>query len=156
MANLSLSTQIPQIGDSSQQLLARIAAAAADQNQQLANVQFLPSAARTTTQVLYNLLVPQGVIGIAFRLNVTAVPGGVDTLQISIQDASSFALLAYGSSSGSVITHLLLCKTGSCLNYPPFPPNIVLNSGLSERINLVVTHSGASSFTYSANYTFLK
>lgn len=156
MANLALSTQIPQIGDSSQQLLARMSAALADQNQQIASVSWLPNAARTTNQTL-TVDVPAGVKGLVLRLFVNAVPG-VDTVNLQVSDAFSGGGTGFAIASTTASTvaapQLLVMKTGVVYSVPSYSTS--LNVGLTNRITLQVVHSGAGSFTYSATYTWLK
>jgi hypothetical protein len=151
--NQALSTQIPQIGDSSQQLLARMAAALADQNQQIARVNWLASASRSTDQFL-ELVVPPGVIGVALRCLVTANPGTATTLQLLIQDVDTYDWIGPGVANASNTNHLILLKTGGMYLFPG--GTFVAAPGLSERIRLCVVQSGAGSFTYSASYTWLK
>lgn len=154
--NQALSTQIPQIGDSSQQLLARMAAAAADQNQQISTVSWLASAARTTSQNV-TVDVPQGVKGIVVRLFVTAVPG-VDTVSLQISDGFSgggtgFAIAATTPSTVAA-PQLLVLRPGAVYAVPLYTTSNTV--GLTNRIAIQVVHSGVGSFTYSATYTWLK
>lgn len=154
--NQALSTQIPQIGDSTQQLLARMAAAAADQNQQIAPITWLASAARTTTQTL-TVDVPQGVKGVVVRLFVTSVPG-IDTLNLGVSDGftggGTGLSIATTSASAAASPQMLVLKTGTSYGVPSYTTS--QSVGLTNRISFVVYHSGAGSFTYSATYTWLK
>ena len=152
MANLALSTQIPQIGDSSQQLLARMAAAAADQVQQISSLTWLASGTRSTSQSLI-LTVPPGVVGIKVFANLTAVPG-VSTLTLLCNDADSDTNLSGTASSAAVGPMILISSRGVCYTYPTSSSGI--NIGLSDRIVLYVAQSGAGSFTYSVKYIWLK
>lgn len=151
--NQALSTQIPQIGDSSQQLLARMAAALADENQQIARVNWLPSASRSTDQFL-ELVVPPGVVGIAFRTLVTANPGTASTLQLIVQDVDTYDWIGPGNANNSNTNHLILLKSGGMYLFPG--SSFSASPGLSEKIRLCIVQSGAGSFTYSASYTWLK
>lgn len=153
--NQALSTQIPQIGDSSQQLLARMAAAAANQVQPIARVNWLASAARSTDQSL-TVDVPAGVVGIVLRVLVTAVPG-VSTLQAVVLDQSSGLYLSRSTASAAALNHLIILKRGAQYYYPGGGVAAeLIASGLTEQITLYIVQSGAGSFTYSANYCFLK
>lgn len=152
--NQALSTQIPQIGDSSQQLLARMAAAAADENQQIAKVTWLPSAARTTYQFI-NLTVPPGVVGVVARLIITAVPG-VDTLQLQVFDNETTHFLAASSPSAALQSHLVNIKTGSYFTASAAAYTTSTSAGLTNTIVIAIAPSGAGSFTYSASYTWMK
>jgi len=154
MANLALSTQIPQIGDSSQQLLARMAAAASDQNQQIAKVTWLSSAARTTYQFI-TLTVPPGVVGVVARMNVTVAPG-VDTLQLQILDADSISFIAATPNTAVTGWHYLNVKTGAAQTSTPSSNVFSTNPGLPDRIVIAIAPSAASSFTYSVTYTWIK
>lgn len=154
--NQALSTQIPQIGDSTQQLLARMAAAAADQNQQIATITWLPSAARTTTQNL-TVDVPPGVKGVVVRLFVTAAPG-VDTVNLQVSDGftgggTGFAIAATTPSTVAA-PQLLVMKTGVVYSVPSYTTS--QSVGLTNRVAIQVVHSGAGSFIYSATYSWLK
>ena len=152
MANLALSTQIPQIGDSSQQLLARMAAAAADQNQPLSQITWLSSAARTTAQTL-NLTPPSGVIGIRVRVAVTSVPG-VDTLRLYVLEQDTFYTLSSTAASAAALNHLILYKRSGQFSFPAGTSTTTV--GLSDKIALHIEPSAGGSFTYSATYCWLK
>lgn len=152
MANLSLSTQIPQIGDSSQQLLARMAAAAADQNQQITTVTWLSSAARTTAQTL-NITPPPGVIGIKVRVAVTSVPG-VDTLRLYVLEQDTFYTLSSTAVSAAAINLLIIYKRSGQFSFPLGTSTTTV--GLPDKIALYIEPSASSSFTYSATYCWLK
>lgn len=151
MANLSLSTQIPQIGDSSQQLLARMASVAADQNQNLANVIWLSSGSRTTPQYL-TLSVPQGVKGIVIRMLVTAVPG-VDQIGLLLSDGISGRAIFLGPQSSAAENHHMLIRDGG--QAAPGPVYAAVPN-LPDQIQLITNPSGVGSFTYSVQYRFLK
>ncbi|NBO56650.1 MAG: hypothetical protein EBU84_19125 [Actinobacteria bacterium] len=153
MANLSLSTQIPQIGDSSQQLLARMAAAAADQNQQLPETTWLSSAARTTSNSI-NVVTPRGAIGILFRVYITAVPG-VQTLTAMIWDGNFFHAMASTAAVDYTTLLMIMLKVGAKFEAPSASPNSI-SAGLTPNLNLYIAHSGANPFTYSATYQWLK
>jgi len=150
--NQALSTQIPQIGDSSQQLLARMAAAAADQNQILSEVIWLPSASRTTNQTLL-IQAPSGATGLLFLMQVTVVPG-VDTVRLRIYDGTFNYRIAESSVSALAINHLIVLKTGVKFECPPNTD--VISAGIQPSMNLWVQHSGAGAFTYSVKYQWLK
>lgn len=157
MANLALSTQIPQIGDSSQQLLARMAAAAADQNQNPSTVTALASAARTTSQYI-TISLPQGARALFIKLNVTAVPG-VDTLNLLVGDGTVFSTLQIGRTGASAIAgpHLIIVRENAAsFANPGYVNTTITTGGLCPSILIAVEHSGAGSFTYSLTYQFLK
>lgn len=151
MANLSLSTQMPQIGDSSQQLLARMATAQANAIQARTPVTWLPNATYTTSQALF-LTVPSGVKGIVMRLIQTAVPG-VDTVNQAIVDGITGRGIAAAAASATLENHLLILKNGVS-NYVPSGV-IGVNAGLTEQVQIRINHSGAGSFTYRAEYCWL-
>lgn len=153
MANLALSTQIPQIGDSSQQLLARMAAAAADQNQPISEINWLASAARTTTQSL-NLTIPNGVVGIKFYVQISSVPG-IDGLYLVINDQDTGVTI--GSTNVVTTTSVslaLFIKTGCVLSSPVSSSGVSI--GLTNKITILIVATGAGSFVYSAKYVWLK
>lgn len=149
--NQALSTQIPQIGDSSQQLLARMATAQANAIQARTPVTWLPNATYTTSQFLF-LTVPSGVKGIVMRLIQTAVPG-VDTVEQKIIDAITGRGFAFGNTSATLENHLLIVKNGVMTSIPPGTSSV--NAGLTDQIQIRINHSGAGSFTYRAEYCWL-
>lgn len=154
--NQALSTQIPQIGDSSQQLLARMAAAAADQNQSSASVVWLVSAARTTTQNLNNLVPPNGAKGLIFRIVVSAVPG-VDTIQAKIYDSTNGRTVAQSTAGAGIGQHFVAVSWFGSSNVSP-AVGFSAVSGLywTDNFGLEVTHSGVGSFTYSTSYRWIR
>lgn len=151
--NQALWTQIPQIGDSSQQLLARMAAAAADQNQQTGFVTWLPSNTRNTGQLL-TLAIPQGVLGIQIRLNVTSVPG-VDTLRLRLLEPFYGWAIVETANAATPLLFYICCKQGSQINYPTGTP-LGVSVGILPSVAILIEHSGAGNFVYSASYQFLK
>lgn len=154
MPDQTLSTQIPQMQDGQIQLLSRMAAALADQNQQIAKVTWLPSAARTTYQFI-SLTVPAGVVGIVIRLNVTVAPG-VDTLQVQLLDSETLSFIAATTSSAAAGWQYVCVKTGAAHTSTTSTNVFSVNPGLSNSIVVAIAPSAASSFTYSASYTWLK
>lgn len=151
--NQNLSTQIPQIGDSSQQLLARMAAAAADQNQILPQVTWLSSASRTTAQDIL-LTAPAGAVGIKVRVLVTAV-NGIDTLRLQIWDSDFYHVLAQTDPTFSTMAHVCVLKTGCFFVSPAANPNQI-SAGIHPSFYINVSPSGANPFTYSATFQWIK
>lgn len=151
--NQALSTQIPQIGDSSQQLLARMAAAAADQNQISAPVTWLASASRTTAQSIF-LTAPAGAIGLRVTMLVTAVTG-VDSIRLQAWDSAFYHVIAQTDATFSTMMHVLVLKTGAAYVAPAVTAN-QLSAGIHPTFYLNIQPSGANPFTYSAVYQWIK
>lgn len=150
--NQALSTQIPQIGDSSQQLLARIAAAAADQNQKIQEITWLPNASRTTTQTLI-VDVPAGVIGIKLFSYVSVVPG-VDTLNLVVNDGDADTNIAASGATAAINPIILVLRNNWCYTYPVNTSGG--NIGVTNKLKLYAIHSGAGAFIYYVKYVWLK
>jgi hypothetical protein len=156
MANLALSTQIPQIGDSSQQLLARMAAATVYGQPNDAQTTLLASASRTTSQYL-NLTPPQGAIGFILQLNVTAIPG-VDTVNLVAADSPTYYTIANGSPSAAIGNHKMVLRNNIVTSVATSLASLatVQTAGLISPILIGVQHSGAGSFTYSLTILWLR
>lgn len=155
MANLALSTQIPQIGDSSQQLLARMAAAQAIGRANDNQITVLPSAVRSTSSYIA-IGLPQGVIGFIARLNITAVPG-VDTVYLLWQDNfAQYVPLASGASANGGQHMIIMRNNYQIATNPAYSIVGSSTSGLTDAPMLGVVHSGAGSFTYSLTLRWLR
>jgi len=151
--NQALSTQIPQIGDSSQQLLARICDALADQTEDPAEVVWLASASRTTSQSL-TLTVPPGARSILFYGDVTVVPG-VSTLQLIINNQSANNLI-FTHAESAVNSMSILLRPVKSFTASVSGTAYKDSAGFGKQISLFVIHSGAGAFTYNFKYQFLK
>ena len=156
MANLSLSTQIPQIGDSSQQLLARMAAATVYGSPNDSQTTLLSSASRTTSQYL-NINPPQGVIGFILQLNVTAVPG-VDTVNLIAADYNSYYTICNGPASASIGNHKMVLRNNVVASVATTGASLTTQTtaGLVFPILLGVQHSGAGAFNYYLTVLWLR
>ena len=165
MATVSYASTLPQAGDPQLSLLGRIAQAISSAVTSLAAIAvnaatgptvytetaWLASAVRTTTQTL-PLTVPAGAVGIIVRLYVTAVPG-VDTVTINISDTPTGRGLVNGGAQVAAANCFLMAKTGGTVGVPVIASGST--PGLPEKINVVISHSAASNFTYSATYCWL-
>lgn len=154
--NQALSTKIPQIGDSSQQLLARMASAVAfGPERQTSYITLLASAARTTSQYI-NLSLPDGAIGYILRLDVTAVPG-VDTVQLLNLDASMPYTFIASTPSPNTGGHIAVIRNNVGTIYNPgYVSATVQFGGVTDTPSVAVIHSGAGSFTYTLRILWLR
>ena len=157
MATINYSTTLPQAGDPQLTLLGRLAQAIASIATNTGTgptvyteTAWLASAVRTTTQTLA-LTVPAGVTGIIIRCYITAVPG-VDTVTLNIADNLTGRGIHSSGANAAATNILLLARTCGSI---ALPAGSTSASGLPEKINIAVTHSGAGSFTYSATYCWL-
>jgi len=155
MANLALSTQIPQIGDSSQQLLARMAAAAADQVQNLSLVTAFPYANRTATVSLDLPNAPQGVNGIRIFLGISVSPG-VDTLTLSVYDAYTRNYVASSGPTTGNSAQVLINQFGVSQFSWSSGYTFATKVAWSDKLGIDVVHSGVGVWNYTVNYKWLK
>lgn len=122
--------------------------------------QILASGARTTTQTTGDFTMRWGT-GAWFLLNVTANPGGAETL--------TFALQVKDGNNGAYKTITAFAATAAAANaaysYGIFPGAVVTSAigntlvqglPLSRQYRVVVTHSGAGSWTYSLGAMYVK
>lgn len=155
--DMTLATLTPQVGDSTQQLLARLVMGAYRRS----NVQApgLASAARTATTQSTDISAI-GFSGIIVNLIVTAASGtGGLTIRIRYKDAvntfyyslsqSSVSVTAaggwvyqHGPGTGTTVT-ATLGNAGSAAGY------------LTDTIRIEIVHADASSYTYSVNYVLV-
>lgn len=155
MADQTISTATPQIGDGIFEVNARAAKSLVSIVGSLATLYtetaYLASAARTTYTSGAVLTVPAGVVGVIVRLYVTAVPGG-DTVNISIADALSGRGMHTGGVQVAAANCFTMVKTGGSLSVPS---GTAITPGIPEKIFIAISHSGAGSFTYSVTYCWL-
>jgi len=153
--NQALSTQIPQIGDSSQQLLARMSAAAADQNQAIAEITAFPSAVRSSTIGLDLPTAPQGVNGIRVTVSISSAPG-IETLNLLVYDYYTRTAVATSGTSVGTMVQVLINQTGVAQFSWSSGYSFVNKTAWSDRLGFDLLHSGVSNWTYSVKYKWLK
>ena len=88
--------------------------------------------------------------GVLVLMNITAVPG-VDTVTLNIQgqDPVSGTWYTIVSSAAAVATGLVKLMVGRVAS----AANVAVNELLPDRYRVTVTHSAATSFTYSISVT---
>jgi len=155
--DMTLATLTPQVGDSQQMLLARIARSTSVYNLTSARVG-LASAARTAFTSTGNLD-GTGWKGVHWWLNITAASGtGGLTVQIATLDPILLTVIG-GYIFHTAVTTAVLC-TGFI--YPGAlsarGTNQVASEGLvvPPTFRLSVNHADASSYTYSLNYALIQ
>lgn len=125
------------------------------------NVEFaiLTSASRNTTTAssIFTLYNGGGLIVI---INVTANPGGAQTLTLNVRGYGSTALLnvsgiaaqTWGGSTGASV---LVVYPGATATWNGGTGNVSTSTKTPRRIDVQVTHSGAGNWTYSVDGLFL-
>lgn len=155
--DMTLGTLTPQVGDSSQMLLARIARSVSVYNLTSARVG-LASAARTAFTSTANID-GTGWKGCHWWLNITAASGtGGLTVQIATLDPINGAVI------GGYIFHTALTTAvlATGFIYPGAKSAVGNNQVASESLvvpptfRLSVNHADGSSYTYSLNYALIQ
>lgn len=155
--DMTLATLTPQVGDSTQQLLARLVMGAYRRS----NVQApgLASAARTATTQSTDISAI-GFSGIIVNLIVTAA-SGTGGLQVRVRYKDAVNGLYYSLSNSTL---LVTANGGYVYQHGPGTGTVVSavlgNHGsaagyLTDTIRIEIIHSDASSYTYSVNYVLV-
>lgn len=155
--DMTLATLTPQVGDSEQMLLSRIARSVSVYNLTSARVG-LASAVRNTFTSTPNLD-GTGWKGIHWWLNITAASGtGGLTVQLVSLDPINLSLIGGYIFHTAIVTPIL--ATGFI--YPGAKSNVGNNQVASESLvvpptfRLSVNHADASNYTYSLNYALIQ
>lgn len=121
------------------------------------------SAARTATNVSEIISVPPDTFSIVVIVDITANPGGADTIQAQIQaldqasgkflDWTNFAVLT--AATNATFVKSLADMAGSATARAPGVANFAeLIGPLPPEIRIRIVHSAGTSFTYSVGVYF--